>query len=343
MTGLIADFADVPESGLTPRDAADRLRTLGIEDSLCAKTQELLNNCDAARYGAAKEDVSQLHQSASGLIDLLVAALRKAPGSGVSAKKTVTAALLLIGLGLTGCSSAPDLETSREFQDAEQAFTRATSSDEFARAARQYEQIGSDGFVSSAILYNQGNAWIRAGATGRAIAAYRQAQRYRPRDPYLMANLKNALAASGSGVESASTNGIAGYVFFWQNWLSYPEKFAVTTFLLAATLALALLIPMSVHPIRFRRASLVAGALCFVSFASTVWDWHRFDNTTHGSVVSDQVFARKGNSETYEAAFTDPLTEGTELVVLESRNDWLHVRLGDVGTGWLPQVDVQVY
>ena len=100
---------------------------------------------------------------------------------------------------------------------------------------------------------------------------------------------------------------------------------------------------MSVHPIRFRRASLVAGALCFVSFASTVWDWHRFDNTTHGIVVSDQVFARKGNSETYEAAFTDPLTEGTELVVLESRNDWLHVRLGDVGTGWLPQVDVQVY
>jgi hypothetical protein len=137
VTGLIADFADVPESGLTPRDAADRLRTLGIEESLCARTQELLNNCDAARYGAAKEDVPQLHKSASSLIDQLVAALKKSPGRASSAKKTPTALLLLLGLCLTGCSSTPDLEMSRMFQDAELAFARATSPDEFARVARR--------------------------------------------------------------------------------------------------------------------------------------------------------------------------------------------------------------
>lgn len=141
-----------------------------------------------------------------------------------------------------------------------------------------------------------------------------------------MANLQNSLVSTGRDLESASQSGIAGYVFFWQNWLSYPEKYAVRACLLAATLTFALLIPVSAHQIRMRRASFVVGTLCFLSFASTVWDWQRFDNTTHAVVVSHQAIARKGNSETYETAFADPLTVGTKLVVPESRNDWLHVR-----------------
>ena len=35
-------------------------------------------------------------------------------------------------------------------------------------------------------FYNQGNAWMRAKQPGRAIAAYRQAQRYRPAIHILM-------------------------------------------------------------------------------------------------------------------------------------------------------------
>ena len=46
------------------------------------------------------------------------------------------------------------------------------------------------------MYYNLGNAYFRAGEYGRAIAAYRKAKPYRPRDPYLEANLRQALSVA---------------------------------------------------------------------------------------------------------------------------------------------------
>ena len=343
ITGLIADFANVPEAGLTPRDAAERLETLGVEESLCMRTLQWLNECDAARYGAAADDAARLQKDAASLVDQLILELRKSAGTAASPGRLMTTVLLLLGLFTSGCRPSPDLETSRKFHDAEQAFSQATAPDDFVRVARLYDQIESDEFVSGAVLYNRGNAWMRAGETGRAIASYRQAQRYRPRDPYLAANLQNALASSGRDAQSSPNSGGTGYVFFWQNWLSYPEKFSATTFLLAVTLILFLLSQLTAHRVVLRRVGIAVGAVCLLSAASTAWDWHRYDQTTHGVMISDQVVARKGNSESYEAAFTEPLSEGTEFVVLEERADWLRVQIGDAGTGWLAKRDVETY
>lgn len=184
---------------------------------------------------------------------------------------------------------------------------------------------------------------MRAGERGRAIALYRQAQRYRPRDPYLAANLQNAITVGGRDALSPAESGLAGYVFFWQNWLGYPEKFTSTTLLLRLTLVISLLGQITKHRTLLRRVAFATAATCLLSAASTAWDWYRFELTTHRVVVTDSVVARKGNSENYEAAFTDPLSEGTEFVVLEERADWLHVQIGDAGTGWLPQRDTAIY
>ena len=343
VTGLIADFANVPEAGLTPKDAGDRLESLGVDEELCTTTRAFLNDCDAARYGAAADDVSRLQAEASNLVEQLVTVLRKSASQATVSNATATIPLIVLGLLTGGCSGTPDLESSRQFQNAEQAFSRATGPADFARVARQYQQINSGESLSSAVLYNEGNAWMRAGETGRAIASYRQAQRYRPRDPYLAANLQNALAASAGSTRSGDASGIAGYVFFWQDWLSYPEKFTTTTTLLAVTLIICLLSQLSRIHVLFRRLSVATAALFLLMVFSTAWDWHRFEETTHGVVIVDKSLARKGNSESYESAFTDPLNEGTEFVVLEERADWLHVQIADAGTGWLQKRKVVTY
>jgi hypothetical protein len=184
---------------------------------------------------------------------------------------------------------------------------------------------------------------MRAGKLGPAIAAYRQAQRYRPRDPYLQANLQNALTTGGLSPDSSSDQPVAGYIFFWQNWLSYPEKLAVTTFFLMAVLLSLLLSQLMQKNTLYRRMSALAGFLCLLFCVSAAWDWYRFDWTTQGVVTVDQTVARKGNSESYEAAFTDPLAAGTEFTVLEVRSDWLQGRFGNSGTAWLLKRDVQTY
>lgn len=341
VTGLIADFADVPAAGMTPRDAAELLQRWGVDETLCSRTDVFLNDCDAGRYGAAA-DVSDLNSEAAELLELLIGALRRTGSTHATSAALSASVLLAVLLPLSGCTASPDLEKSRQFQQIEQAFSRAVTSQEFAEVAHQYDVLCGPEFRSGAVLYNQGNAWMRAGKPGHAIASYRQAQRFRPRDPYLAANLQNALVAAGRGSSQVET-GVAAYLFFWQDWLSYPEKYILVTCLLAAAVLCSLLSQTTRQTTLWHRLSVAFLVCAGFAGASTAWDWHRFEQSIHGVVIAGDVVARKGNSETYEAAFIDPLSEGTEFVVLEDRGDWINAQVGDAGTAWLPRAAVQVY
>ena len=57
-------------------------------------------------------------------------------------------------------------------------------------------------------------------------------------------------------------------------------------------------------------------------------------------VLAEEVIARKGDSDTYEASFQDPLHAGTEFVLVEERGHWIHVELPDGRRCWLPSRDV---
>jgi tetratricopeptide (TPR) repeat protein len=239
---------------------------------------------------------------------------------------------------LSGCAGSPSVELSQQFQAAQATFDRAKTPEEFLRAAAMYQEILDSGFVSGAVLYNQGNAFLRAGQRGRAIACYRQAQRYRPRDPYLDHNLRAALNAP-----AAPARPLIEYLLFWQDWLSYGGKFrwfaglGVLTFAVAVA---ALYVPRR----RWLNAIAAAGlAGTLVLGLSTGYDEYRFAVLRHGVVTAHEAVARKGNAESYEPAFTQPLAEGAEVEVREERGDWLLVRLPGAKEGWLRRDQVVVY
>jgi len=249
----------------------------------------------------------------------------------------VSAACGLILAG-GGCRPGVDLETQRTFEDAQAAFDRAASADDFLKVAGMYQQVLDSGIVSGAVLYNQGNAYIRAGHGGRAIAAYREAKRYRPSDPFLEANLNYALVSeAGTGRKP-----VLEYLLFWQDWVGYPAKFraAGTLGTLALVLAVAALYvrrrPLGILTLGLVGLTLVAGV-------SAGYDWCRFDHTVHGVVAQPEVVARKGNSTSYEPAFTEPLKEGTEFTLESRRGDWLLVRVAPNQEGWLPETSAVLY
>ena len=237
-----------------------------------------------------------------------------------------------------GCGSPPDLETSRLFQSAEQVFAAAESPEEFAEAAAVYQEILDNGFHSGSVFYNQGNAWMQAGETGRAIAAYRQAKRHLPRDPYLDANLRTALV--GSHVQSERS--VLDYVFFWQASVSYAEKLVTTTVLLALVLLLAVAYQLNRRRVILRRMTYAALILLILSTAAAGRDWQQYEQTVRG-VITTETTARKGGSETYEPAFTQSLPDGTEFELISRRNDWIHARFGQTGTGWISSLDCVTY
>ena len=81
----------------------------------------------------------------------------------------------------------------------------------------------------------------------------------------------------------------------------------------------------------------------FVLAASAAYDWFRFETIRRGVITADGVVARKGNAESYEPAFTQPLPEGTEFQLLERRDDWLLIRLPGAKEGWVTSDRAVVY
>ena len=72
---------------------------------------------------------------------------------------------------------------------------------------------------------------------GRAIAAYREAERYLPNEDRLAANLKQALDRRADRFPEAGRS-LIDHIFFWTRAVAYPTQFRLT--LAAAALAFVL-------------------------------------------------------------------------------------------------------
>lgn len=251
--------------------------------------------------------------------------------------RTVVATMLLLAC-LAGCRRTLDPDSAAAFEHAQQSFDAAQNPTDFLLAASRFQQLLDRGVKSGAIFYNQGNAYMRGGKRGQAIACYRQAKRYRPRDPQLDANLQFALGS----LPRSDSKPLIEYVLFWQNWLSYSGKFQLSISAAALTLLLAL-VGLFLDSTIWRRAAAGLLVITFLSCCSALYDWYRYEYTKHGVVTSPTVIARKGNSETYEPAFTSQLAEGTEFTITDQRGDWLLMKLPAGQEGWVKRSDVVTY
>src|SRR5438105_2476236 len=140
------------------------------------------------------------------------------------------------------CAAEPGAR-ERTFLRALEIFDAAKTREEYRESAALLESLSADGFQNGAVYYNLGNACVRAGEYGRAIAAYRKAKPYRPRDPYLDANLRQALSVAPGRLGEPPPPWWT-HVLFSSGWLSFPEKAygAFAGFLLAALAASGALI-----------------------------------------------------------------------------------------------------
>lgn len=244
-------------------------------------------------------------------------------------------AVLMTGVG---CGSSVDPAMYAKFQAAQERFEQANDPAQFLQAAATYQEIRDAGVVSGAVLYNQGNAFMRAGERGRAIACYRQAKRHRPRDPYLDANLRFALGENNVG----RSKPLIDYVLFWSNWISYHGKFQAALLCALVTFGVGVA-GLFFQPTLMKRLAIVALCVTLAAILSAAYDWYRFSHLKHGVVIVEEVVARKGDSESYQPAFTKPLEEGTEFQVLDQRHGWTQVRLARTQDGWVPNKAVTVY
>ncbi len=239
--------------------------------------------------------------------------------------------LILIALSARTVAAEPG-SRERTFMRALEVFDAAKTPENYRESAHLLESLLGDGYRNGAVFYNLGNAYFRAGEYGRAIAAYRSALPYRPRDPYLDANLRQALSvAPGRLAEPPSP--WWKHVLFWSTWLSFPEKayLALAGLLLGALSACTAVLLRHPRIFGISVVLVLIGAVFSVDAALAFTD---MVSSRHG-VVTTETVARKGIGKDYEPSFDQPLKDGAEFTILDETGDWVFGHFEGIGDGWL--------
>lgn len=225
-------------------------------------------------------------------------------------------------------------EESRErvFVQGLELFEKAHTPDDYRQAAALWASLIGEEYQSGAVLYNIGNAYMRAGEYGRAVAAYRKARRYLPRDPYLDANLKQALAVAPGRLPEPPVPWWRN-VFFWSDWISYPGKFqlAFTALGLAVVLAAVALLARVKRLYWGSLAVLVVSLLLWTEAGIAYWNVALIRH----AVIVQETQARKGTDEKYEPAFDKPLKDGAEFTIVDEGHGWVLGHFEGIGDGWV--------
>jgi hypothetical protein len=221
--------------------------------------------------------------------------------------------------GLTHFARAGDQPSA--FGAANQAFTEGRAAD----AARGYESIITKQGYSVPVLFNLANARFRAGKRGAAILNYERARWLSPGDPDVDANLR--LALEGVKLPMAAPSWPLRYAD-WFSLNGWGASGAVSLFLLAATLPLALLLPGARPALRLARiAAAVAVLGSVVAIGSR---WAEF----HSAVVTaKEASARLSPVTMGQVDFT--LLEGATVSIVKSHGRFTLIRTPNGHQGWV--------
>ena len=244
----------------------------------------------------------------------------------------ITAAFISLVAVVASAAGLESGERSQIFARGLEAFDASTTPDDYRQSAAIWESLLVNGYRNGAVLYNIGNAYVRAGDYGKAIAAYRKGRPLRPRDPYLDANLRHAIAVA-PGRLAESPPPWWTHVLFWSGWIAYPTKFtlAISGWVTAAGLAILALLA------QWHRGYWISSMLVLIAIMLTVEagialvevEW------SHRAIVTSETVARKGIGKDYEPAFDQPLKDGAEFTILSENGDWLLGHFAGIGDGWL--------
>jgi len=250
-----------------------------------------------------------------------------APGPGESpAPETREAAReTALGSGLTD----PEL-----FLRSNQAYEEG----DHRRAIVLYRQLLDRGHDDGHLHYNLGNALLRDGELGPAIAAYRRSLRRLPRNQDVRANLEFARRTTKDALAPPAPSPWVSTLFFWHFQMSRRElawMVVALNFLLWGLLALWL----------FRRGSellpwLLGAVLLFLLGSGGSLLVHELWPQRVAVVLPPEIEARSGPGA--DAVVRFKLHAGTEVAVEDVTDGWVRIAGPDGEQAWVEDGQVAV-
>jgi len=229
--------------------------------------------------------------------------------------------------------------------EAERAFRKALELDRtdpenareyYRKAILHYEYLVNEGRVRNGkLFYNIGNAYFRSGDIGRAILNYKRALIYIPDDENLKQNLEYARSRRKDRIEVSQSKKVYRTLFFLH--YDIPSRVKLYLFLISFSLMWVLAtVKIFLSSGQIKLAIIVLAIISAIFCTSLVVEDLGFAGRPQGVIVAEEVVARKGDAETYQRAFKEPLHAGTEFFLLETRGGWMHIELDNGVDCWIP-------
>jgi tetratricopeptide (TPR) repeat protein len=235
---------------------------------------------------------------------------------------------------------SPAAASAPEFDAANKLYEQGR----YAGAAAAYQALIARDNRSGVLYFNLGNAWFKAGQIGRAIAGWRRAEQFQPRDPALLFNLEFArrkIAGTDHLPRPAWERSLLAL-----NLNEWTLCAVGVLWLWFGLLALRELRP-AVRP-ALRGYTATAGGVLLLLGACVAASAHLQLGRLQAVVVVPEALARLGPVE--EAQVKYHYRDGTELLVLDQKSmtadgrsqTWFQVAERDRSPAWLKSDQIEL-
>lgn len=325
MTAYLAAKLDLPPGAVERDRVLARLAAGGVADGARGDVERFFALAEQTRYAAGRGGDEG---AAIDLAERIVAALERERGLERQLGAIVLAVLATAAL-LSGAARAAEPPLA-DFLRGNQAYADGR----YDEAIAAYQAVRAAGWESGALEYNLGNAYMKRGDIGRAVASYERAVRRLPRDPDVAANL--AFARERAAIEPPSLP-------LWQRLLApfatratsgeLTAAFAVAWLTLWAALSVRLFLPSA--RLALGRLAAVAGLPAAVLAVSLVVRLTAIETADAGVIVAaGETAVRFEPSPSGTEHFV--VGPGTDVILGEERAGWRLVSRADGRRGWVP-------
>ena len=201
---------------------------------------------------------------------------------------------------------------------------------DFETAVSLYREMDGMGVENGHLHYNLGNAHLRAGELGPAVAAYRRSLRLLPRDEDALANLAFARRSARDEIAPPEPPALLRTLLFWHYSLA-PAEVLRSVVLVSAAFWIVLALRL------YRRSSEVLrwSAVCLLVVALALGGSlvaHAAFAPAIAVVLPQEIDLHAAAGEGSVVRFR--LHAGTEVQVIEQLPEWIRIELPDGQRGW---------
>lgn len=210
---------------------------------------------------------------------------------------------------------------------------------EYQEAAKLYQDVVDEGYASSGLYYNLGNAYYKLNQLARAILYYEKARELAPFDEDIRNNLQMANALILDKVEVIPE-------FFLKRWwrvftgLMPPGAWAgISLLLVISGFFFVFMFITASSKKRFRKQYLAIGTLLFLfaafGYFSGISRKRSITANRYAIIMNPSVTIKSSPDELGTSVFV--LHEGTKVEILERLDAWTEIKIANGSEGWVVQ------